>query len=970
MQDQTAQNEDKKLDQQIVQKCVQILETKLNNIVVSVAFPFAWAKEYSYILDLDLILDIALLKEIEGIEGIEFSKLEGLVVKAPLRNKLVCGVIVNVISDHLKEDSVGEHEFKTDSVHAHELKSIAVVLYKIDEKVIDWLRLCQKYYMVTFGQCLRLLSIRDYSSKKYVSNLSPYYRLTDDETHFEKNKLKTVEELNALYSYATWSSMVRKKLLIPAQFLPNSNLSIDKISDPISDAIPSENLADRFTPDQKFVSKALQKHFDDQKFIKILLLGQTGSGKTEVYLDAIKHIATKKKVVILLPEILLTQGFIKRFEAKFGLQPLVYHSQISKKAKESIYAWSLDPSSYGVLVGARSALFNPFANLGCVIIDEEHDLSYKNTLCNAKHSMNTPSNMLTSKKSQLENLKLNHMKLNIGGEFLYNAKTCAEFLCQTMDCPLMLVSATASLENIYHGMDGSKGDSCEGRIDLNGIDVDGIDLKGINSPGMEIYRLERSVPYGLPKIQIIDMKKEGVSEGFLSNTALKLLKENLLNNDLLQDSSCAHAFKTHSLNLQSQADDQISHTNKHHKKHLSLLFLNKKGFAQIILCGKCDQRLICKNCSVGMVYYKSGYIVCHYCGLHYKLPEKCECGGDWKMFGIGMEKVAATVKKLFPQASVACVYGQMNKTKMNDIMQRIHDGEIDILVGTQVMAQGHHIPNLNLVIMLDADFSLMLTHYRAIEQSYQLIKQLRGRCGREQLPGKFLIQTHFPKHMLFQILNQHDCKGKNDRADDDKLCDISDGANSGCSAKTEICEEISDNNQIEQAFIQTELKSRKKYHWPPYWKLCAVIISCKAAEKHANDRGTHYTDQHCMETIKKFIYDLSLECLKPFAHVFSDLKHTSQQHTSKPIASKQFAASDMKDDIPYYIYGPVQAPLYKLNNTYRYRILFKYQERKDLEAFVSSLKAFIEAYKDNKKHTHGGKCQINIQIDIDPEDFN
>lgn len=249
-------------------------------------------------------------------------------------------------------------------------------------------------------------------------------------------------------------------------------------------------------------------------------------------------------------------------------------------------------------------------------------------------------------------------------------------------------------------------------------------------------------------VQIVDMKSE---KGIISQKGIKLIKQTISNGKCV------------------------------------LLFLNRKGFAPVVVCQVCDKRLTCKRCSTNMVFYKKSMLmICHSCAYHYVLPPTC-CDKPWKMFGVGIEKVQETVNLLFPKAVSMCVSSELKKSDYDQIYQKIHDGCLNIIIGTQSIAQGHHIPTLDAVIMLDTDTGLMIPTYQANELMYQLIMQVKGRCGRTDSKGKFILQTHFPEHELFDVIKD-------------------------------------ENNEKLKIWLQKQLEQRKKFNWPPFCKLVSFIL--------------------------------------------------------------------------------------------------------------------------------------------------
>lgn len=422
----------------------------------------------------------------------------------------------------------------------------------------------------------------------------------------------------------------------------------------------------------------------------VLLDGVTGSGKTEVYFHAIEEtLAAGKQVLVLLPEIALTYQWLERFEKNFGAQPTVWHSRQTPAARAK--AWQAAARGDAqLIVGARSALFLPFANLGLIVVDEEHDPSYK----------------------QDEGV-------------LYHARDMAVARARFEAIPTILVSATPSLETMINVEEGKY---------------------------RAVHLHERFGAAGLPEVKLVDMVQEPPERGdFLSPVVRAGIAATL------------------------------------EKGEQALLFLNRRGYAPLLLCRACGHRFECADCSAWMVVHgRNQRIECHHCGHRDPMPKECpSCKAEQDKLvpcGPGVERIAEEVRATFSEQRVAIL--SSDEEIAAEAWAQIERGEVDILVGTQMVAKGHHFPNLTFVGVVDADVGLQGADLRAGERTYQLLHQLGGRAGRGDAPGTVLIQTYHPQHPIMQALVAHD----RDRV-----------------------------MEIERAL-------RREGGWPPYGQLAAILL--------------------------------------------------------------------------------------------------------------------------------------------------
>ena len=389
-------------------------------------------------------------------------------------------------------------------------------------------------------------------------------------------------------------------------------------------------------------------------FVPTLLDGVTGSGKTEVYFDAVERIlAAGDQVLILLPEIALSAAWKQRFEARFGVPPTEWHSDVAPGRKQR--AWrQIAKGEAQVVVGARSALFLPFARLGLIVVDEEHEHAYKQE-----------------------------------DQVVYHARDMAVLRARLEPCPIIMASATPSLETwVNAGMAG-------------------------DPPRYRHAILPRRVGRAtLPDIRTVDLRKTPPERGrWLAPPLVEAVNERL------------------------EAGEQ------------SLLFLNRRGYAPLTLCGACGHKVTCPNCDSWMVMHRlAGRLKCHYCGHETRPRQSCiECGEEDSMqaCGPGVERLAEEVLQRFPDARFAVFSSDTVSTpgSAETFVRSVTDGEVDIIIGTQMAAKGHHFPNLTLVGIVDADLGLAGGDLRAAERSFQMLAQVAGRAGRADRPGTAMLQT-------------------------------------------------------------------------------------------------------------------------------------------------------------------------------------------------------------------------------------
>jgi primosomal protein N' (replication factor Y) len=429
---------------------------------------------------------------------------------------------------------------------------------------------------------------------------------------------------------------------------------------PVVAAPDPDYVEHRLEGPQKQAAQDLLESVETGGFSVSLIDGITGSGKTEVYFEAIAAtLKAGKQVLILLPEIALTASFLERFQDRFGSKPAEWHSDLAPRTREKVWR-QVTEGGVRVVAGARSALFLPFENLGLIVVDEEHDPAYKQE-----------------------------------DRVFYNARDMAVVRARIGEFPIVLVSATPSVESRVNGDLGR--------------------YKPIHLP-------TRFGDAALPDLGVVDMRRHPPDRGgFLSPVLLR------------------HIGKAVERGEQA------------------LLFLNRRGYAPLTLCRVCGHRFQCPDCSSWLVEHRfRGQIQCHHCGYAQKTPESCpECGTFDHLVacGPGVERIAEEVDRHFPDARTIVLSSDLMGVKRLRLeLEAIAKGEADIVVGTQLVAKGHNFPMMTFVGIVDADIGLANGDPRAAERTFQLLSQVTGRAGRTGLKSLGLLQTYQPQHPVMQAI--------------------------------------------------------------------------------------------------------------------------------------------------------------------------------------------------------------------------
>jgi primosomal protein N' (replication factor Y) (superfamily II helicase) len=428
-----------------------------------------------------------------------------------------------------------------------------------------------------------------------------------------------------------------------------------------------------FNPQQQAALASIQKSIDERKFSVSLLHGVTGSGKTAVYLAAMQAVLEGgRSAILLVPEIGLTPAAAANLHQVFGDQVAILHSALSGDERAEQFH-RIRRGETRIVVGTRSAVFAPVSNLALIVVDEEHDQSYKQEEVPRYHGRDVA--VMRGKLSQ---------------------------------AAVVLASATPSVES-YHNAETRK----YALLELS-------------------ERVERRP---LPEVELVDMKFEFQRQG----------EDRLFSEQLIRETS-------ECLERGEQA----------------MILLNRRGYSSIVLCRSCGKTLECQNCTIALTFHKAGYrMECHYCGYRAPVPKRCpRCDSEYIYFlGAGSEKVEEQLHRAFPQARIGRLDRDTVRTRhdFERVLNQFHSGELNLLVGTQMIAKGHDVHGVTLVGVVGADYALGFPDFRAAERTFQLLTQVAGRAGRGQAPGRVVLQTFYPEHYAIVFAQRHDYRGFYDK---------------------------------------------------------------------------------------------------------------------------------------------------------------------------------------------------------------
>ena len=618
----------------------------------------------------------------------------GNFVRVTVMNKQYIGVIV------------GAGDGKIDASKIKPIISICD-FGKMSVADLNWIYKMSQWTLMNPGAVLRLiLNVPDaFNPPKieqlYAYNFNQTTKMTDarqrvmDAFQSNENEPMSVSDIQniAHVSGAVIKTMIKNAVLMPTTMREKDEHRF------VYEYYDTGNV--KLNAEQQSAADKINRAISDENFSVHLLDGITGSGKTQVYFDAVLRAYNMgKSVLLMMPEIALTAQFMDRFRNRFGNPPVVWHSNLTASRRREIWR-GVARGDIKIVVGTRSALFLPWQNLGLIVVDEEHDTSYKQE--------------------------------DMGN---YHARDMAILRAKIAGFPVVLASATPSVETMYNVSMG------------------------------KYHRIRLMSRFGgaqMPKIETIDMRQNHPESYKIGSD------ENEIPG-----------------NLSPILCDEIRDTLSKHQQ--VMLFINRRGFAPIVQCKKCGWVAQCPDCSMGLNYHKNlNKLLCHMCGKTLNLPTKCpQCGNDISMRGAGLERVEQEISVKFPNARTALVSSDTisSRESLERMVHKMENGEIDIIIGTQILAKGHHFPNLTLVGVVDADMGLFGTDFRAGEHTFQQLFQVAGRAGRGEIPGRVLLQTYQPEHPVLGAI----CAGNRDE------------------------------------FMAGDMESRRAAQMPPFGQLIAVIV--------------------------------------------------------------------------------------------------------------------------------------------------
>ncbi len=599
----------------------------------------------------------------------------GARVEIPFGRRWACGYILS-----LQEDS--------DKPGLRPIRSVLTDQPAVDELMLDLARWMAEYYCAPIEHALRTV-LPSPVRRSDVRFRKPLYvaRTVAPETMQEGSKAlrKTApaqSRLAALLAEREGAYLqdllreARTTMAAVRALIERGWVAVERRIKPRTPAsaqvvLPTEPL--ELMPQQKEALGTICRAMDAGRSSVVLLHGVTGSGKTEVYLQAMAHAMRQGRgAIVLVPEIALTPQTIERFRGRFGDQVAVLHSRLSDGERHDEWHRIRDGKAR-VVVGARSAVFAPVHPLGLLVVDEEHEATYK----------------------QEESPR-------------YNARDVAVMRGRSEGCVVVLGSATPSLESWWNARRGK-------------------------------YALAR-LPYrvdhrSMPVMRVVDMRLETAERG------------------------------RHALFSKALMDGIRSRLERGEQ---TMLFLNRRGYATSLLCLRCGYVAACEHCSVAFTYHRADESLrCHICGDEQPVPAKCPKCGDpqFKMAGLGTQRVEAAVAAMFPKAAVRRMDADAttDKDAHGRILGEFRTGKIDILVGTQMIAKGLHFPNVTLIGVVCADMGLHLPDFRAGERTFHLLTQVAGRAGRGEVPGEVIVQTYTPFHAAIQAARRLDYEGFSDQ---------------------------------------------------------------------------------------------------------------------------------------------------------------------------------------------------------------
>ncbi len=584
----------------------------------------------------------------------------GQIAKVPLNRKEFIAVVIGA---------------GTAEIADHKLKSptdIIDFLPPIQPQMLSFLTWMRDWCVAPSSHIFRLLLSTPQAFDRpkaetyvYLNETLPTFRLTE-----ARGKILSLMQQQSLWKL----SDLRLKSDVSAQVITSmikqnilqTTLKQAQYFDTKFDVAKADHAPFKLSETQQKGADALIKAVKKQQFSVTLLDGVPGSGKTEVYFEMIAEALKQgKQALVMLPEIGLTAQWLDRCQRRFGAKPALWHSALTPTQRRDTWR-AIALNQVQIVAGARSALFLPFQNLACIIVDEEHDLSYKQE-----------------------------------DGIVYHGRDMAIMRAKKQQCPIILASATPSLESWVNQQQG------------------------------KYQHIELPTRFGgqvLPDIHLINLKEEPPPEKhqWLSPPLIKAISENL------------------------------------QKGEQSLLFLNRRGYAPSTFCKACETALQCPHCSISLVEHKRDQrLYCHHCGYNIKTPKSCPNCQEEESFialGPGVERIAEEARQYFPNAAIEQASSDIFATHQDtaDFIHRVEQNQIDIIVGTQIISRGYHFDNLTLVGIIDADLGLNGDDLRINEHTWQMLWQTAGRAGRSQKAGHVYLQTHIPAHPVIKTLCNND----------------------------------------------------------------------------------------------------------------------------------------------------------------------------------------------------------------------
>ncbi len=637
-------------------------------VCVQVLLPLALPVAYSYLVPTGMNL------------------VSGHYVRVPLGPRQMTGVVWSI------EEAGGEPEISRDRLKYVAERFDTPPMPEIQRRFVDWVA---GYTLSAPGSVLRMCL----RSTEALSPPKPQmgYRIGGPEP-----KRLTPQRQRVIEAAA--GGMLRR----PAELAELAGVTLSVVRGLIDaktlvgEILPPLKAFDRPNPrahqvqlsaEQAKAATVLRANVAARKYSVTLLDGVTGSGKTEVYFEAIAAAVERgQQVLLMLPEIALTKGFVKRFEQRFGVKPAEWHSGMTARMRQRVWR-AVALGEARVVIGARSALFLPFSDLGLIVVDEEHDTAFKQE-----------------------------------DGVIYHARDMAVVRATLGKFPVVLSSATPALETL--------------------VNVD-------NERYQSVQLTRRHAGASYPQMNIIDLKTEGPEpQKWIAPRLVAAMAETL------------------------SEGEQV------------LLFLNRRGYAPLTLCRRCGHRFKCPDCDAWLVEHRfRRQLQCHHCGFNAQRPDECpscQAQGSLVACGPGVERIAEEAAELFPEARLSILSSDMSSHKsLSDMLVDITEHKVDLIIGTQLAAKGHHFPGLTLVGIIDADIGFGQGDPRGAERTYQILRQVAGRAGREERAGCAFIQTYGPENPAIDAL----IKGDRD------------------------------------AFYDHEREVRKRSGFPPYGRLASIILS-------------------------------------------------------------------------------------------------------------------------------------------------